>query len=68
MLAGSYIIQARLNMIDGEAMTMKEAISELIQRGYSHVITESDSQIFIEAISFRQHTTSEFNNLISHIK
>jgi hypothetical protein len=46
MLAGSYIIQARLNMVDGEAMTMKEAISELIQRGYSHVITESDSQFF----------------------
>jgi hypothetical protein len=32
MLAGSYIIQARLNMVDGEAMTMKEAISELIQK------------------------------------
>jgi ribonuclease HI len=67
-LACTNVIQARHNTIEGEVMTMKEAISELIQRGYSHVITESDSQIFIEAISFRQHTTSEFNNLISHIK
>jgi hypothetical protein len=30
MMAGANIIQARLNTIEGEAMSMKEAISELI--------------------------------------
>jgi hypothetical protein len=32
ILAGSNVIQARHNTIEGEVMTMKEAISELIQK------------------------------------
>jgi ribonuclease HI len=51
MLAGSNIINGRLNTLEGEAMTIKKALIELIQRGFSHVIIESDSQIVIEVIS-----------------
>jgi ribonuclease HI len=51
MLTGSNIINGRLNTLEGEAMTIKKALIELIQRIFSHVIIESDSQIVIEVIS-----------------
>jgi hypothetical protein len=38
------------------------------QRGYSHVIFESDSQVVIDVISSRQRGVSDFNNIISVIK
>jgi ribonuclease HI len=47
----NYIINGRLNTLEGEAMAIKKALIELIQRGFSHVIIESDSQIVIEVIS-----------------
>ncbi|CAJ2678429.1 unnamed protein product [Trifolium pratense] len=49
-------------------MAIKEATEEMIQRGLSHVIFESDSKIVVDAISSRQIGTSEFSMLISCIK
>jgi ribonuclease HI len=49
-------------------MAIKEALTELIQRGFSHAIIESDSKIVIDAISSRQHGYSEFSSIISNIK
>ncbi|XP_045800055.1 uncharacterized protein LOC123894182 [Trifolium pratense] len=68
LLAGSNVILGRLNTIEGEAVAMKEAISEAIQRGFTHVIFESDSQILIDAISSRQQGYSTFSPLISNIR
>jgi hypothetical protein len=31
-------MQARLNILEGEATTIKEAIGEMLQRGFFHVI------------------------------
>ncbi|PNX75879.1 cytochrome p450 [Trifolium pratense] len=61
LLAGSNVIHGRLNTIEGEAVAMKEAISEAIQRGFTHVIFESDSRILIDAISSRQQGYSTFS-------
>jgi hypothetical protein len=35
ILAASNVLYKKLNIIEGEAMAIKEAISETIQRGYT---------------------------------
>ncbi|MCH89074.1 polynucleotidyl transferase Ribonuclease H fold, partial [Trifolium medium] len=35
LLAGTNLMQAKLNTLEGEAMAIKEAMSEMIQRGLS---------------------------------
>jgi ribonuclease HI len=67
-LVESNVTHGRFNTIEGEALAMKEAISEAIQRGFTHVIFESDSQIFIDAISSGQQGHSTFSLLISNIR
>jgi hypothetical protein len=64
MLAGSNIINGKLNTLEGKAMAIKEALTELIQRSFSHVIFESGSQIVIVAISSMQQGPSEFSSII----
>jgi hypothetical protein len=54
--------------LEEEATVLKKAIVEMSQRGYSHVIFESDSQVVIDVISSRQRGVSDFNNIISVIK
>jgi ribonuclease HI len=68
LLAGSNIFHGGLNIIEGEVMAIKEAITELLQRGFSHVIIESDSQVVIEAISHGHQGASKFSSIISSIK
>ncbi|PNX91013.1 hypothetical protein L195_g047142 [Trifolium pratense] len=68
ILAGTYLINGRLNTLEGEAMALKEAICEVKQRSVSHVVFESDSKVVVDAISSRQLGTSEFSVVISHIK
>jgi hypothetical protein len=67
LLADSNVTQGRLNTIEGDALAMKEAISEAIQRGFTYFIFECDSQIFIDVISSRQQGYSTFSLLISKI-
>jgi hypothetical protein len=40
MIAETNIMYARLNTIEGEAMTIKEATKEMIQIDFSHVILD----------------------------
>jgi hypothetical protein len=54
--------------LEEESTVLKKAIVEMSQRGYSHVIFESDSQVVIDVISSRQRGVSDFNNIISVIK
>jgi hypothetical protein len=68
ILAGSNVINGKLDIIKRETMAMKEDISEMIQRCLSRVIFESDSQIVIDAILSRSHGVSEFSALITNIK
>ncbi|GAU34086.1 hypothetical protein TSUD_255820 [Trifolium subterraneum] len=68
IIAGTNLLQARLNILEGEAMAIKEAMEEMLQRGFSHVIFESDSKIVVDAISSRQEGISDFSLLISSIQ
>jgi ribonuclease HI len=67
-LAGSNIIHASLSVLEGEAMALIEAMEEVIHRGLSFVIFESDSKLMVDAISSRQAGVSDFSILISHIQ
>jgi ribonuclease HI len=67
-LAGTNILHSPLNVLEGEAMALKEAMEEMIHRGLSHVIFESDSKVVVDAIASRQVGVSEFSIVISHIQ
>jgi ribonuclease HI len=67
-LAGSNIMMASLSVLEGEAMALIEAMEEVIHRGLSFVIFESDSKLVVDAISSRQGGVSVFSILISHIQ
>jgi hypothetical protein len=41
VLEGTNILREKLNKIEGEAMTLKEATKEMIQRGFYNVTFES---------------------------
>ncbi|PNX74137.1 cytochrome p450, partial [Trifolium pratense] len=43
ILAGTNLMHTKLKTLEGEAMGNKEAIEEMMQRGLSYVIFESDS-------------------------
>ncbi|PNX96207.1 hypothetical protein L195_g019409, partial [Trifolium pratense] len=51
---GTNLIQRRLSTVEGEAITLKEAIEQGLNRGLSHVIFESNSKLVVDAISSRQ--------------
>jgi ribonuclease HI len=67
-LAGTNILHSPLNVLEGEAMALTEAMEEVMHRGLSHVIFESDSKLVVDAISSRQAGISEFSMLISNIQ
>jgi ribonuclease HI len=67
-LAGTNVLHSPLNVLEGEAMALKEAMEEMIHRGLSHVIFESDSKVVVDAIASRQVGVSEFSIVISHIQ
>jgi ribonuclease HI len=68
ILAGSNILYEKLNIIEGEALAIKEAMCEIIQRGFTQVIFESDSKVVVDAIHSRNVGVSEFCSIISSIQ
>jgi ribonuclease HI len=67
-LAGTNIVNTPFSVVEGEAMALAEAMKEMLQRGLSYVVFESDSKIVVDAISSRQSCVSEFSLLISYIQ
>jgi ribonuclease HI len=61
-------MHASLSVLEGEAMTLIEAMEEVIHRGLSFGVFESDSKLVVDAISSRQAGVSDFSILISHIQ
>jgi ribonuclease HI len=68
ILAGSNILYEKLNIIEGEALAIREAMCEIIQRGFTQVIFESDSKVVVDAIHSRNVGVSEFCSIISSIQ
>jgi ribonuclease HI len=68
ILAGTHSIIGRLTTLEGEAMALKEAMCEVKQIGFSHVMFESDSKSVVDAITSSHFGSSEFSAIISHVK
>jgi hypothetical protein len=49
-LAGTNVVNSSLNVLEGEALAIIEAMEEVIQRGIPFVIFESDSKLVVNAI------------------
>jgi hypothetical protein len=55
------------SIMEGESIAILEALHELQQQGFSHVIIESDSQTVVDAIRHSPGGSSEFSSIISQI-
>jgi hypothetical protein len=64
-LLGTNMMQARLSTLEGEAMAIKEAIEEMVQKGFSHARV---TQTLVDAICSSHLGISDFSMLISNIK
>jgi ribonuclease HI len=53
--------------VEGESIALLEALKVMDQRGYSHVIFESDSKSVVDAIHHFRGGNSEFSLLVSSI-
>ncbi|GAU16801.1 hypothetical protein TSUD_200440 [Trifolium subterraneum] len=53
VLAGTNLMYTKLNILEGEAMAIKEALEKFMQRDLTRVIFESDSKVVVNAIHSR---------------
>jgi ribonuclease HI len=61
-------VKSPLNILEGEAMAIIEAMEMMKQKGFSYVTFESDSKTVVDAINSSLVGLSEFSIMISHIK
>jgi ribonuclease HI len=54
--------------LEGEAITILEAIRVASTIGWSNIIFESDSKVVVDAVHSNHHGNSEWSSLISSIK
>jgi ribonuclease HI len=67
-LAGTNLVKSPLNILEGEAMAIIEAMEMIMQKGFSYVTFESDSKTVVGAINSSPVGLSEFSIMISHIE
>jgi hypothetical protein len=67
-LAGTNIVYSPHSVVEGEALSLIEAMEEMIHRGQTYVTFESDSKLVVDAISSTHNGIYEFSILISHIQ
>jgi ribonuclease HI len=60
-------IDGSCSIVEGESIALLEALKVMDQRGYSHVIFESDSKSVVDAIHHFRGGNSEFSLLVSNI-
>jgi ribonuclease HI len=60
-------INGSSSIVEGESIALLEALKVIHERGYSHVIFETDSKSVVDAIHYSRGGCSEFNFLVSNI-
>jgi ribonuclease HI len=53
--------------MEGESIALFEALQDMEQRGYTHVMFETDSKSVVDAIHHLRGGVSEFSMLVSNI-
>jgi ribonuclease HI len=67
VMAETTWIDGICSIVEGESLALLEALKVLNQRGYSHVIFETDSKSVVDVIHHRRGGCSEFSFIINNI-
>ncbi|MCH94197.1 ribonuclease H protein, partial [Trifolium medium] len=68
IVAGTNWKDGIYSILEGETLALLHAMKEIVQRGFSHVIFETDSMGMVNAIQHLRGGYSEFSSLICHVK
>jgi ribonuclease HI len=66
-MAGTTWIDGSCSIVEGESIVLLEALKVMTQRGYSHVIFETDSKNVMDAIHHFRGRCSEFSAFVNNI-
>jgi ribonuclease HI len=67
VMAETTWIDGICSIVEGESLALLEALKVLNQRGYSHVIFETDSKSVVDAIHHRRGGCSEISFIVNNI-
>jgi ribonuclease HI len=67
IMAETTWIDGSCSIVEGESIALLEALKVMEQKGYSHVIFETDSKCVVDAIYHFRSGSSEFSFLVSNI-
>jgi ribonuclease HI len=67
VMAETTWIDGSCSIVEGESIALLEALKVMGQRGYSHVIFETDSKNVVDAIYHFRGGVSEFSSFVSNI-
>ncbi|KAK2355332.1 hypothetical protein QL285_092752 [Trifolium repens] len=67
VMAETTWIDGSCSIVQGESIALLEALKAMNQRGYSHVIFETDSKNVVDAVHHFRGGCSEFSIIVSNI-
>jgi ribonuclease HI len=67
VMAETTWIDGSCSIVEGESIALLEALEVMRQRGFSHVVFETDSKCVVDAIHHFRSGQSEFSILVSNI-
>jgi ribonuclease HI len=67
VMAETTWLDGSCSIVEGESIALLEALKVMVQRGYSHVIFETDSKSVVDAIHHFRSGHSEFSFIVSNI-
>jgi hypothetical protein len=67
IVAGTTWIDGCCSILEGESIALIEALKVMEQRGYSHVVFETDSKSVVDAIHHFRGGSSEVSSIVSNI-
>jgi hypothetical protein len=67
VMAETTWLDGSCSIVEGESIALLEALKVMVQKGYSHVIFETDSKSVVDAIHHFRSGHSEFSFIVSNI-
>jgi ribonuclease HI len=65
--AGTSWLEGNCSVIEGEAIALLHSMNEMVQRGVSHAIFETDSKSLVDAIKHIHAGVSNFSLIVQQI-
>jgi hypothetical protein len=64
---GTTWMEGSCSILEGESIALLEALQEMVRRGVSHIILETDSKSLVNAIQHLRVGSSEFSSIVTFI-